>query len=66
MREFFQSDFGKDYYSKWLREYGHLKPHILNTTMTMTKTNKSAQDQVLGGFSVMALLLNGIFNAKPP
>jgi hypothetical protein len=30
------------------------------------KTSKSAQDQLLGGFSVMALLLNGIFNAKPP
>ena len=42
--------------------------NILNMTMTMTmmKTNKSAQDQLLGGFSVMALLLNGIFNAKPP
>ena len=26
MREFFQSDCGKDYYSKRLREYGHLKP----------------------------------------
>ena len=40
--------------------------NILNMTMTMMKTNKSAQDQLLGGFSVMALLLNGIFKAKPP
>ena len=26
MRDFFQSDFGKDYYKKWLKDHGHLKP----------------------------------------
>ena len=26
MRDFFQSDFGKEYYHKWLKEHGHLKP----------------------------------------
>ena len=40
--------------------------HIPNTTTTMMMTNKSAQDQLLGGFTVMALRLNGIFKAKPP
>ena len=40
--------------------------NILNMIIKKMKTNKSAQDQLLGGFSVMALLLNGIFNAKPP
>ena len=34
--------------------------------MKMMKKNKSAQDQLLGGFSVIALLLNGIFKANPP
>ena len=63
MRDFFQTDFGKEYYQKWLKEHGK---NILNMIMKKMKTNKSAQDQLLGGFSVMALLLNGIFNAKPP
>ena len=26
MRDFFQSDFGKEYYEKWLKDHGHLKP----------------------------------------
>ena len=26
MRDFFQRDFGKDYYKKWLKEHGHSKP----------------------------------------
>ena len=26
MRDFFQSDFGKEYYENWLKEHGHLKP----------------------------------------
>ena len=34
--------------------------------MKMMKKNKSAQDQLLGGFFVLALPLNGIFKAKPP
>lgn len=66
MRDFFQTDFGKEYYQKWLKNMVRISLNILNMIMKKMKTNKSAQDQLLGGFSVMALLLNGIFNAKPP
>ena len=26
MRDFFQTDFGKEYYQKWLKEHGKNKP----------------------------------------
>ena len=26
MRDFFQTDFGKEYYNKWVKEHGKIKP----------------------------------------